>query len=198
MLPDLPSLKKDIQWILTRYLRNQINARLGVFNKSPQYRVYEGNRMRTIHEDRTVTDSEFKKSSAEMIVKVGEVPRLTIEERLSRINTIAEDMARQISQHAFETLNKAIESVGNVVDRKGKPFDAEAVFEALNTIQIEFDETGQRHNLSLVMHPAHIERWKNVFEQIEADAVLRKRYEEIMERKRIEWRDREASRKLVG
>jgi hypothetical protein len=48
------------------------------------------------------------------------------------------------------------------------------------------------------MHPANVERGKAVFEQIEADSVLRKRYEEIMERKRLEWRDREASRKLVG
>jgi hypothetical protein len=197
MLPDLPSLKNDIQWLLTRYLRNQINARLGVFNEAPKHKAFEGNRMRVMRADGTVTDSEYKESSAELSVSLGEVPKLSIEDRLLRINNIADEMAGQMSKHLFETLTKAIDSVGNVVDRKGKPFDAETVFEAFNTVQIEFDEAGN-HNMSWVMHPNLIEKAKKVFEQIDSDPVLKRRFDEMMERKRVEWRDREASRKLVG
>ncbi len=197
MLPDLPSLKNDIQWLLTRYLRNQINARLGVFNEASKHKAFEGNRMRVMRADGSVTDSEYKESSAELSVSLGEVPKLSIEDRLLRINNIAEKMAGQMSKHLFETLNKAIDSVGNVVDRKGKPFDVETVFEAFNTVQIEFDEAGN-HNMSWVMPPNLIEKAKKVFEQIDSDPVLKRRFDEMMERKRVEWRDREASRKLVG
>lgn len=198
MLPDLPKLKDDIQHVLTRYLQKQINARLGVFNESPRHSAREGNRMRVIRADGTVDDSEFKESSAEMRIEVEEVPNLTIEERLSKINSIADDIASQMSRHLFGRLKEATDKTGNVLDRRGQPFDADAVFAMLETIQIEFDETGKHHNLSIVLHPDVMPRAKAVFEQIEADTALRKRYEEIMERKRVEWRDREASRKLVG
>ena len=198
MLPDLPDLKNDIQHVLTKYLQHQINMRLGVFNESPRHTAHEGNRMRVIRADGSMDDSDFKESSSQMTIKIEEVSKLTVEERLARINSVADDMANQMSQHLFGRLKEAIDKTGNVVDRKGQPFTADAVFEMLEKMELEFDDSGKHHNLSIVLHPDVMPRAKAVFEQIESDAALNKRYEKIMERKRVEWRDREASRKLVG
>jgi hypothetical protein len=198
MLPDLPGLKLDIQRLLNAYLRTQINVRLGVFNKAPKHAMHEGNRMRVVRADGSIDESELKEASAEMVLKHEDAPRLTLRELGGKLNDIADQMARQISEHLFGRLNEAIERTGQVVDQKGKPLDAEAVFSALEKIQLDFDETGKHKELSIVVPPALAPKAKQVFEQIQSDPILRDRHEEIMLRKRMEWRDREASRKLVG
>lgn len=198
MLPDLPGLKRDIQRVLDHYLQKQIEARLGVFNQSSKHTAHEGDRMRIIRSDGSVDDSDFKEASAEFSLKLDEVPRLTINERVAKLDNMAEDIARQVSENLFRSLNDTLNKAGQVIDRHGEPFDADAVFTALENIQLDFDETGLQNQLSIVIPPALMPRAKQVFEQIESDPKLRERHKEIIERKREEWRDREVARKLVG
>ncbi|MFH1893307.1 MAG: hypothetical protein ABIK83_11575 [Candidatus Zixiibacteriota bacterium] len=54
------------------------------------------------------------------------------------------------------------------------------------------------HKYSAFIGPAMADKVKSVLEELENDPDYQKKYEELMERKRIEFRDREASRKLVG
>ncbi|HUT71923.1 MAG TPA: hypothetical protein VMW89_14740 [Desulfatiglandales bacterium] len=198
MLPDLPSLKQDIEQALYRYFQTQLNLRLGFFGEVPKYIIHECDRTRTLRADGTIDESKLKQASAELSLKSGEIPELTIKERKAKLNDMADQMAGQISKQLFGTLNEVLEKAGQVTDQKGKPLDAEAVFTVLETIELDFDETGKHKNLSIVVPPALAPKAKKVFEQIESDPILQKRHEEIMIRKRMEWRAREASRKLVG
>jgi len=198
MLPDLPCLKRDIQKALDRYLSVQVNARLGVFSKVPKHAMHEGDRTCVVRPDGSRDESELKKTSTEISVKLDDVPHLTLEKRLAMLNEIADQMARQMSEQFFGMLNEVLDKAGQVVDQKGRPLDAEAVFAVLEKMQLDFDETGEHNELSIVMPPALASKSTKVFEQMQSDQVLRKRYDEIMVRKRMEWRDREASRKLVG
>jgi len=198
VLPDIPSLKADIQRILDRYLRTQVNSRLGVFNESPKLIIHEGNRMRTVRADGSIDESELKQASAEMSINFEDIPNLALRDRLVKLNETADQMARQMSEHMFGTLNEILEKAGQVVDQKGKPLDAEAVFGLLETMEIEFDKGDGQMELSIVVPPALAPKMTEVFEHIHSDAILRSRYEEIILRKRMEWRDREADRKLVG
>jgi hypothetical protein len=198
MLPDLPSLKCDIQQMLKRYLQTQVNARLGILGQSPKHTVHEGNRMRTVRADGSTDESELKQASAEMSLKFNDIPQFSIEKRIAMINDMAEQMARQISEQMFGALNEILNKTGQVVDQEGRPLDAEAIFSVLEKIQLDFDETGKHKDLSIVVPPELAPKAKQVLEQIHSDPTLRKRYEEIIVRKRIEWRDREAARKLVG
>lgn len=198
MLPDLPGLKRDIQRLLDRYLQTQVDARIGVFKESPKHTIHEGNRMRTVRGNGSIDESELKEASANMSLNFDDVPRLTLEEQLTKINDIADQMARQISEHLFGTLNAILDKVGQVVDQKGRPLDAEGIFAVLEKLQLDFDEGGKHNEISIVMLPALAPKVKQVFEQIMSEPLLRQRYEEIIMRKRMEWRDREAARKLVG
>jgi hypothetical protein len=40
MLPDLPSFKNDIQHFINRYLKKQIDARLGIFSEAPKHTAH--------------------------------------------------------------------------------------------------------------------------------------------------------------
>lgn len=198
MLPDLPKFKHELQSIFDQYLRSQVNIRLGVFNQSPKHIIHEGQEMRTSRADGSVAETNLKSASTEMTIKLEEIPTLSLDERVRRLDVLAEDMARQMSEHLFGTLNEDLEKAGQVVDRKGKPLDAEAIFEMIEKIQFDFNADGETHNVSIVIGSSMRERMKEVMEQIETDPSLRKRHDKLMAKKRMEWRDREATRKLVG
>ncbi len=197
MLPDLPGLKREIQRIIDRYLVKQVNSRLGFIGESPKQIIHEGDRTRIIRSSGSVEDSELKKASTEMSLNIDDIPHLTPEKRLSMINEAADRMAENMSSVLWGSLRETLDKAGQVVDQQGKPLDAETIFSILEMVQIQFDETG-KHSSSLVLSPELFPKATQIMEQIQSEPTLRKRYEEIMLRKRMEWRDREATRKLVG
>lgn len=148
--------------------------------------------------DGSTEDSNLKEASAEVSWKVDDTPRLTLAQRIEKLNGAADEIARQTQTHLFGTLNAALDKAGQVVSQHGKPLDPEAVFEALEKVQMEFDENRNPAQPSMVVPPALLSKAKDVLEQIENDPALQKRYLAIIERKWLDWRDREAARKLVG
>lgn len=197
MLPDLPDLKKDIDEILHLYLRNQVNKKLGFFNEVPKQIIHEGDKLKITRADGSVEVSALERASAEMSLDLADIPRLTLQEKIIKINDVADKMALQISKHLYGSLNKTLEEAGQSSDNKGRPLDAEVIFSTLEKIQLEFDDFGKLE-LSIVVSPELLPKAEQILEQIKSDPHLRKRYDEIIMRKRIEWRDREAARKLVG
>ena len=154
MLPDLPTLKGDIQRVLLAYFHGQVYVRLGFFSKVPKHTIHEGKHLRTVRADGTIEESDLKQASAEMAVHFDEAPRITLEERMAKINDMADQMARQMGEQLFGSLNETLDKAGQTLDQKGQPLDAEAIFSVLEKIEIEFDETGKHKELSIVVPPA--------------------------------------------
>lgn len=198
MLPDLPALKRDIQCLLDRYLQQATNSRMGVFADVPRHRVHEGREMRIHRADGSVEDTAMKQASAEMVIKFEEVPHLSLQDRIKKLDVLAETMAQQMAEHLFGSLGESLEKAGQVVDGGGKPFSAETLFAVLEKLQVDFDKEGQPKNLQLVVGSALVPKLQEIAEQERLDPSLRSRHEEIMSKKWVEWRDREASRTLVG
>jgi hypothetical protein len=196
MLPDLPTVKQNVMAAIANFLSMRIRQRLGIFGEIPHQRLHEGDRMRIIRADGSVEESAPHRSSAEDSIPTEEVPLLTPEERLRRIEILAENMARQMRQHMHDSICKTLDDHGQSVDLRGQPFGPEALLEVFAKIQMEFDETGNPDGLC--MTPDMTEQWDRLQQQIESDTCLQRRFDELLERKRGEWRDREAARKLVG
>lgn len=198
MLPDLPSFKHDIQYVLDSYLRRAINKHLGIFSEVPRHKVHEGKEMRIYRADGTVGDTGMKEASVETSMKFADIPYMTVEDRIALLDEMAKAMARQMSEHLFSSLNETAEEAGQVVDGKGKPFGIESVFAALEKLHVDFDNQGNPKELQFVVSPALIPRIQEMIEQEKSDPSIKKRHDEIMAKKWQEWRDREAARKLVG
>ncbi len=198
MLPDLPKLKSDLQEVLDDHLRTRAHAKLGVFNQVSQTLVHEGDRMRTSRADGSVEETEFREASAEVSIKRSEVPTLTAEARLGMIEKLADDMAAAVSKGLFETLHTSLDAAGQTVSARGKALSHEVFFEVLEKLHVEFDAQGQPSGLQLVVGPQMAPTIQRPEEEFQSDPELRRRHADLMERKRREWRDREAARKLVG
>ena len=68
----------------------------------------------------------------------------------------------------------------------------------LEKIQRDFDENGTPSELSVVVAPGMRDQVERVLQQLQLDPATKLRHDEILEKQRGEWRDREAARKLVG
>jgi hypothetical protein len=199
VLPDLPSFKRDLFAILIRYLRNATHQRLGAFSDVPRHVVHEGKDMRVQRSDGSVEDFGMKGASAEMLTKVEDIPHMSLEDRIKQLDELAHTMAKQMSQHMYESLTESLEKAGQVVDARGKPLDIETIFEVLEKVEMDFDSQGNlADGFRFVVGPALIPRIREMMEQEKNDPTIKRRREAIMAKKWLAWRDREATRKLVG
>lgn len=198
MLPDLPNIKRDIIHILYRYFQLATQKRMGAFADAPRHQIHEGASMRILRADGTIEETALKEASAELTVKFEEVPNMSLEARMAKLDEMADSMAKQMSEHMYSSLNETLEKAGQVVDNKGTPLTHETFFDVLEKLQIDFDEHRNPKGLQLVIGPGLMPRIQELIEQEKNDPGITKRHEEIMARKWLEWRDREAARKLVG
>ena len=198
MLPDLPSFKAELQSILSEYVQLKARASLGVFSKSPKHVIHEGNRMRVVRADGSVGEDNLKSASSEVSLILGELHAMSLVERTRMLDQMALEMAEQMSRHLFATPGGTLDEGGQVVDAGGKPLDAELIFRAIESVQIDFDDDGNHHNFSIVVGPELYPRLQEELQKIADDPVLKRRHDELMDRKWMEWRDRKAARKLVG
>jgi len=198
VLPDFPEQKHKLEQCLRLRIDQQRLAKLGLFGESPAFRLAEGDRLIFEGEDGTEREMEFGHAEAEFKVSVDELPTMTREQLIAKVDNAAEDLARQQVERAVGVLNEAIETVGNTLQMGGEPFQEEHLFRALEKISIDFDESGQPYLPALVMGPSMAERATEVVGRVTSEPDLRRRYEQIISAKREEWRARESHRKLVG
>lgn len=198
MLPDLPQIKKILNLILDGYIKRQVLKKLGPFSDVNRSVAHEGNRMRIYRADGSVEDSEFKELSSMIEISQDEMTSLTHDVLMEKIERLTDEMA--IKSHSFflSILEDSVEKTGNVIDQKGRPIDAEAIFNLINKMEIDFDESG--NPVPLALDGPHQLQVKiiDILNEINSDPVLSVRLAEIYTRKRLAYRDRQAARKLVG
>lgn len=198
MLPDFIEEKVLVKRTLTEYLRNRTRTLMGVFGRVRRYHDHEGGRQRLIRADGSVAESAYKEVSAQLSLDLNEVLGITEDEFRAKLEQLANDMARQASLHAIETINEAVETVGNVISARGKPLNPDMILEALEKMEVDFDRKGEPILPTIMVGPdlgvklkEQIPKWYQEYPHFE------RRLNEILEIKRMMWRDREASRKLV-
>lgn len=198
MLPDLPTIKRDLQKVFDDYFKREVQRRLGVFEESPRHIIHEGQGLSVSRADGTVDESGLKAASAEFSLRYEDVPNQSLLDRLQHLDRVAEDMATQISRNLFDSLNETLDKAGQVVDQRGKPLDGNSILAVLEKMNVDFDDNGQHVPLTIVTHPNLQKAAQQAFQELECNPVLSARHGELMRKKQADWRDREASRKLVG
>ena len=153
--------------------------------------------MKVKRSDHSESTSGMQRLSSILEIRFDEIPDLTFEKMIAKYNAMILDMVRKQTGFALERLNEEIPK-SQSVDSKGKQLDAEMILQVLETIELEFHPDGRPHELQVVGSLFTPERLKAVNEELYRNPELQLRYDELIARKREEWRVREASRKLVG
>jgi hypothetical protein len=140
---------------------------------------------------------EMKHHQAEVRISDEELEHLSTEEIHRKFDEAAREMARQMTQTCFQTVEKGVKEVGNVVHYAGR-LTIDDVLGFYEKVLIDFDDNGRPELPTIICGKDMMEELRGLNSQIESDPETNKRFAELMVSKKEEWRDREASRRLVG
>ena len=162
-----------------------------------RHRLFEGNNSAIVRPDGEEDETEIRRISAGSEIPSKSLLYASLDELLLCYIPVAEDIAYDQEKMFFEVMRKVTEKTGNIVDGRGQPFSYETILEVLKTIQIDFDSDGKPRMPTMMISPEMMPRIKELSED-PAARKFEKRRQEIVEMKRLEWREREANRTLVG
>jgi hypothetical protein len=197
VLPDFPAQKA--------ILRKRVNAviQAAMRKRHPMIAIV---RPRQQHEGRSFTVSqggttprptEFLEVSSTVTLRRSSVADMREAEVESLLLTLVDDLARQQAESLLEELSTAAEQGSRAVQSGTGPLTPELLLQTLERIDVSFDESGQPRMPTALMPPDAAAKLLEEGPAWEKDPEFQRRWNEIMARKREEFRVREASRKLV-
>lgn len=197
MLPDYPKTKALIIKAFKRKVRVARNERLGILNKVRYSIVHEGHRTALKRADGTEFVAGMEPMQAETSVKIEPDDELIAMQKVWEMAaSLGGQLGERVGSMMFKSLDKAVTEIGNVVDGKKPMLDQ--FFEMNEKCQIDFDSRGMPMLPQLVVGDAETARKiQDVIEQVKKTPALRRRFQDIMTKKRQEWLDRETARELV-
>jgi hypothetical protein len=198
LLPEFPALKERFHQAVTRYLRDRARAHGVIVPDVPRSRIFEGRGHAIVRPSGETEVTQMFEAAAEMRIPIEDIPNLALDALLAKLDDIAESLASQQEKHLLQTIDAGLEKSGQTIDGKGKPFSPELVFLALEKIELDFNADGTARMPTVFVHPDQIPAVRAASATFDADPALKKRFDDIIAKKREEWRAREADRRLVG
>jgi hypothetical protein len=200
MLPDFPKTRREISQRLRLRMDLSVQAKSPLRMLGSRITQHEG----TLHSYEQITDSGIRsvteglqEVAIPIEVPIEEIPELVGDKLFARIDAIAEDAARQVSQLTFRKMDEVTRESGMVVDAAGGPPTQEIWLQMFENMEIDFDPSTGKPEVTIVMHPVMAEAMQKLWGEWQTDAGFMKRYNELLTQKREAWRDRESRRKLV-
>jgi hypothetical protein len=200
MLPDFPKIRHELsqRLRLRTYLKTQQNTpikELGATITQHEGELHSYEQL-THTGTRTVTEG-LEEISVPIEIRIDEIPQLVGDELLARVDSIAEEAAGQASRITFRKMDQTTREAGNAFDAGGGPPTKELWLKIFDGMEIDFDPVSNRPEITFIAHPVMAEAMRKLWKDWELDTGFVQRYEDLLARKRDEWRDREGRRKLV-
>jgi hypothetical protein len=168
-----------------------------IFSKIGTFPVYEGEKTVMRAGEETWTD-EIKTAEAISGITPEQCTSFSISDFHRMAKEIGSQLLEQKTKALFETMKKATEATGNVIDTKGQPISHDYIFQMIEMMDMDFNPQGEPEWPTMVVSPTLGERMEQLSREANDDPKIKKRYEELIIRKKEEFRAREADRKLVG
>ncbi len=196
MLPDYPEFKNRLLRLLLRKLEERVRDE-PLLQQVRHVRYFEGDSCILGGENADTGETGFTElatestAEREAIIKRG--PMAVVE----NLGEIAKDLQKKQVQMMFAHISQASEKAGTSVDAGGRPFDFDLFIEALERIQIDFDEDGRPRMPAFFVPPTIAQQIATKLPEWEKNPEYKQRVDNLIERKRMEWNDRESRRRLV-
>lgn len=195
MLPTYPKLerhRKRRNLDVIKGLTRQLAPMLGTIDAHIQF---EGRKSAIQRETGELDETQMSRLSAETTIHHLPLREFTEEVVYKHLISMAEQFAAGMTRYLQGFMNEVAEKTGNIVDGRDRPFGEELILEMMEKIDHDFGPNGEWRPPTMAVDAA-------TFEAIAATGGPSpegtRRLKAILERKRDEFRRREASRNLVG
>ena len=196
MLPDFPETKRLFSRFFQTYMRRKMRQ-MSPFGMVQVRHYHDGHAMKVVRDDQSESKSDMQRLSTELYVKLDEIEGLTLSKVIQKYDVMIADMVRKQANFVRERISSEMPE-RQTVDAKGRKLDAELVLEMKEKMQIQFNPDGTQQEIFFDGHLFTPEAMAAVEQEFQNSPELQKRHEDLMTKKREEWRAREADRKLVG
>ena len=196
MLPDFPDTKRLFSRFFQTYMRRKIRE-VSPFSAVQTRHLHEGRAMKITRADQSESTSGLQQLSAHIEVTFDEIKDLTLKKAIEKHDAMIADMVRKQTHFIRERMSSELPE-SQTLDARGRRFDAQVVLDMLEKMQFDFYPDGTPHEIYVDGALFTSERMAAVDKELESDPELKRKFDEMMEKKKEEWRAREADRKLVG
>lgn len=197
MLPDFVRIKERRAGWFKRTVEEAEQARTPLLQRMHAFRQHEGQECAMQRVDGTEDRIEYsQRLESKLLIKLDELPNLDTEGYKSKATQIAEDLAQQKMGMFFQKLDTVTSEAGMVFHHDGD-IGPDVFLRTLEQLEVDFGPAGDVENLVIACSPDTFDKFKHKLPFWEKDPDIMRRHNEIMARKWIEWRDREADRTLV-
>lgn len=201
MLPDFPSIKKDLDRLLQLGAQTGRRSASGIIGAFPRRHLHEGDRHILVRENGEVVEEAFSTITATESLKIDEVGDLSLDEAYGMYGRLMAEMDDQEEAAFIKLATETAESVGNVVEGKGRPHP-EVVLEGVEKIMLDpapedVDHLFTLPGIRIMLQDLDDEAVDKVREDLKKEPY-KARTARLLQKKREEHRVRESRRKLVG
>lgn len=197
MLPDYPAFKKNCSEIVRRAMEESRNESLLIFGPDLEVAHFEGSRFEFISEQSKGGPDRYQRVQSEFAYSVEELERLTFDDLIDRMIRVGREIGNQQANVGIQAMQEALEGTENEIVHSNSDFVTQ-ILQAFEVIRIDFDKDGKPLMPQIMAPPNLVSHLEDAVEKISQSNELESRLRCILERKKEEWRDRQASRKLVG
>lgn len=194
MLPDFPEIKKFLIARFEKDLKKNINSKTTFANKIPERYFHEG-KSTLINNRATDFKDETGGTLVEHVLQIDkkEILEKGLDAYYEKIDILAEKFSKSKDKIVFDKLNEVTDKTNNVVDAKGK-LSADVILKALEKVYMDFDDNGNiKEGFTMIVHPS----MRQDLESIQKNKDFIDKYEALINKKREEFYERKANRKLV-
>ena len=189
-----PELEEKLNRLIEQVLNNVISRSSPLIKSIERFHYFEGNKSLIRRPSGEEEETEKRYSSGKTEIPVEEILYGNIENIFKHYEQAAVGVSYEQEKSLLESIERTVQDTGNVVDAKGQPLSPEIILQIMEKVEINFTEDGKSMTSSFAWSPNLREKLQPLLD----DLVKTKEYKELIERKRNEWRDREANRTLVG
>jgi hypothetical protein len=196
VLPDYPETKALFSKFFQTRMRRMTRALspLGTVDARP---IHEGRELQVSRSDNTYSKSKATTISTLSSISIEAIRHLTFKQAIEHHDNLIREMV--VKQAGFFAERLAADlPASQSVQATGRSLTAELILELFEKMEMEFNADGTAQSLNVMGGLFTPERLKEVEEEIRKSHDLAVKFETLFQKKRAAWRDREASRKLVG
>ena len=198
MLPDLRGLKAALADRLSRDVQTAAMRHAPLLSQIKAYRQREGDRYSYETHEGEMCRETYKRFRTPVTTRILPSPIEQEQEIGRKLDEASRDIAKQHMQLLFTTVTESSQRAGTAYDAGGRPFHMRMFLDTLEKMWLDFDERGRPVLPTIVMHPDQLKAIGPKLVEWEKDRALQARWNEVIARKKEEWRAREADRTLVG
>ncbi|HEV2693401.1 MAG TPA: hypothetical protein VG347_10945 [Verrucomicrobiae bacterium] len=197
MLPSFPESHKEMTEIRNTQMFDALYSVSPILTQIPVRAQKEGKKNSFQDEQGAIKETDYKLVSIPIQIKMEEARGLTMEQFIEVAREPGTGMGKEMLRRLFEMLDNVTKETGNVVNAGGNPISYDLLLTLLEKVQVDFSSDGNPIWPSLTLGSEALTHFKQQFPEWLKDPAFQQRLTTIVERKREEFYEREACRRLV-